>query len=99
VSDGDVLSAVEDELRHHLLYPGGALFSIGGDDDVVIAEQKVVPDGGVESVVMQLTRLSRPRDCWFARIFDDPLPCSPCFALDSGSRLPGRVLNFERTDR
>jgi hypothetical protein len=32
----------------------------GGDDDVVVAELQVVPDGGVEMVIVQLAPLLRP---------------------------------------
>ena len=59
LGDGDILRAVEQELAHDLLHPGGAGLGIGGDDDVAVAELKVVPDGGIEMVVVQLARLVR----------------------------------------
>jgi hypothetical protein len=45
--------SAEQHLRHDLLHPCGAGLGIGGNDDVVIAEAEVVPDGGIEMMVMQ----------------------------------------------
>jgi hypothetical protein len=58
--DLKTLHAVEQKLAHDLLHPGGAGLAVGGDDDVVVAELQVVPDGGVEMVVVQLALLLRP---------------------------------------
>ena len=43
--DLEPLGAVEDQLADDLLHPGGAGLAVGGDDDVVVAEREVVPDG------------------------------------------------------
>ena len=65
-SQGDIsatstsVRAVEDQLADDLLGPGGAGLGVGGDDDVVVAEDEVVPDRRVEVVVVQLARLARP---------------------------------------
>ena len=65
-SQGDIsatsrsVCAVEEELGDDLLHPGGAGLGVGGDDDVVVAEREVVPDGGVEMVVVELAGLLRP---------------------------------------
>jgi len=56
------LDAVEDELAHDLLHPGGAGLGVGGNNDVAVAELEVVPDGGIEMVVVQLPGLLRPID-------------------------------------
>jgi hypothetical protein len=48
------------KLAYDLLHPGGAGLAVGGDDDVVVAELQVVPDGGVEMVIVHLAPLLRP---------------------------------------
>lgn len=55
-----ILGAVEDQLADDLLRPGGAGFGIGRNDDIVIAELEIVPDGGIDMMVMEFPRLSRP---------------------------------------
>jgi hypothetical protein len=62
LGDRNVLGAIEHELGHDLLRPGGARLGVGADDDVVVAELEVVPDGRVEMVIVQLALLLRPMD-------------------------------------
>jgi hypothetical protein len=50
----------EEELRHDLLGPGGAGLGVSSDDYVVVAEAEVVPDRGIEVVVVELPGLRRP---------------------------------------
>ena len=53
---------LEQQLSQDLLDPGGAGLRIGGDDDVVIAEQEIVPDRRVEVVIVEFARLDRRTD-------------------------------------
>ena len=65
--DVEVFGPVENELGDDLLHPGGAGFHVGGDDDVVVAEGEVVPDGGGHEVVVEGAGhggLSRRLDTW-----------------------------------
>ena len=49
----------ERELGDDLLGPGGAGLGVSGDDDVVVAEAEIVPDGGIEVMVVKLPGLRR----------------------------------------
>jgi hypothetical protein len=46
-------------LRDDLLGPGGAGLGVSGDDDVVVAEAEILPDGGIEVMVVELAGLRR----------------------------------------
>ncbi len=89
----EILATVEQELGDDLLGPGRARLGVGGDDDVVVAEAEVVPDGGVEVVVVQLARLLRPLDRWrHCPAFTTTvrgLPGAPEGGVDRRSQRPG----------
>ena len=50
----DFVGAGEDQPRDNLLHPGCAGCGPGADDDVVVSELEVVPDPGVEVVILDL---------------------------------------------
>jgi hypothetical protein len=56
VSDFEIRVTAEHHLRDDLLHPRRARLRIRRNDDVVVAELQVVPDGGVEMVAVQLPR-------------------------------------------
>ena len=45
---------------YHLLHPGRPGFGVRPDDDVVVPEREVVPDGRVEVVVLEFPLFDRP---------------------------------------
>ena len=68
--------AVEQQLRDDLLHPGRARLGVGRDDDVVVAESKIVPDRRVEVVVVELARLPGP----FGRVSNGRIAPGPIAA-------------------
>ena len=57
-----IVGVLEQELSDDLLRPGRPSLRVGGDDDVVVAEVEVIPDGGIEVMVVQLALLDGPDD-------------------------------------
>ena len=53
------LGPTENQLAQNLLHPGGAGLGIGAQNDVVIAERKVVPDRAIHVVIMNFACLYR----------------------------------------
>jgi hypothetical protein len=60
--DRQIFRAGKEKLSDDLLNPGGPGFGVRGDDDIVISEAKVVPDGRIKVVTVQLPDLARPRE-------------------------------------
>ena len=51
--------AIEQQLADNLLHPGGTGLGVGGDDDVIVAKWKIIPDGGIEMVAFHLSGFFR----------------------------------------
>ena len=60
--DRHILGPAEDQLTDDLLRPGRTGFGVSADDDVIVAERKIVPGGQIHMVVEQFARLARPVD-------------------------------------
>lgn len=73
----DTSLTVEDQLCEDLLNPGRSGLRIGGDDDVIIPEVKIVPQRGIEMIVVKLARLVRPSEFFIFRCIHRP----PCLTL------------------
>ena len=59
MGDFEILLSSEDELGNDLLDPRRSGLGIGRDDDVVVAEDEIVPNGRVKMVIVKLTGLLR----------------------------------------
>src|SRR4051812_10419636 len=53
----------EYQLRHDLLHPGSARLGIGGNDNIIVAKAEIVPDGGVEMMILEFALLDGPGNC------------------------------------
>jgi hypothetical protein len=51
--------AGEDQLADDLLHPSGAGLGVGSDDNVVIAKREIVPDGGIEMMIVKFAPFLR----------------------------------------
>ena len=77
----------EEQLGHDLLRPGRARLGVGRDHDVVVAEFEIVPDRGVEVVVVHLAGLRRPNDR-----FGHVSCFSSCLSIDCSDQVCRRYV-------